>query len=60
MGHFHILLRHSNGQFSILPKLVLFVHQRENGVLLGHFKGKLKASFNLPLISLNIKRVNLL
>lgn len=47
IGHFHMLLRHSNGQLSILPKLVLFVHRRENGVLLGYFRGKLDRHFIL-------------
>jgi hypothetical protein len=40
-GHSYILLRYSNGQLGILPKLVLFVHRRENEVLLGCFKEKL-------------------
>jgi len=47
IGHFHILFGYSNGQLGIAPKLVLFVQQREDGVLLGYFRGKSNFKFQL-------------
>jgi hypothetical protein len=49
-GHSYILLRYSNGQLGVLPKLVLFVHQREIGVLLRYFRGKLILHFSRQLL----------